>query len=186
MKNYTQKSFLIPAGILAVILIVIGTLYFSLRDQKYSEEGTGTIEPTITPITSSTFPSSFTPSNSSMSTTTVGMEDPLVYAVTTDEPSYSQNEPITIYLSVANTTKQPKTFNFTDGCQGTYTIAGFDMMKHIRCLPNATMFTIPGGELRQIKFTHYPSVAVLPVGTYTLRSHYVGYGGSSVQVTITK
>lgn len=179
-----SKAFLIPAGILAAILIILGSLYFSLRHTEYNEEGAP--EAVITPNIPSNVPAVFVPSNSSVATSTAGNEAPLIYAVVTDKQSYKQDEPISIYLSIANVSKKAKEFSFKDGCMGSYTIAGFDSAAHTRCLPNATMFTLPPGELRQIKLVHYPSIEKLPVGTHTLRAYVIGYGGWSTDVTITK
>ena len=139
---------------------------------------TKSVQPVLRPSGVSIFPA--TTSESSLP------QGALIYGISTDKESYTQDEVINILVVVINNTLMPKTFNSPNGCQATYSIGSFNMLDHTVCLPNPTSFTVAAHSQQSIKLAHYPSAYKLPVGTYTLTASIVGGGGSSKQVTITQ
>ena len=112
--------------------------------------------------------------------------DPLTFAAITAKKSYSQNEKIAVVVEITNNAAATTTLSFKDGCQALYTIDGFDLGQHIRCLPDASTIVIGPHETAQTGVVHYPSVYQLPVGTAIMAVRIVGYGEVDVPMTITK
>jgi hypothetical protein len=158
-------------------LIVILAIVFAI---SYSRKGSA---PAGTPSASVSDQATTTASSSPA----VSVYQPtFAYSAVSDKKSYTQNEPITVIIAALNLTDEPQSMYFKDGCQGTFTINGFDMLAHMRCLPDATFFTIPPHEIQRVSVVNYPSVNKLAPGTYTIHASIVGYGGADVKVTVTK
>lgn len=110
----------------------------------------------------------------------------LAYSVFIATSTYRKDEVIPIIVSVLNLTGASTTLSFKNGCQVDYTIGNFDLLSRMRCRPDPTSFVVPPREIRQVKVAHYPSVYKLEPGSYVLRAAFIGYGGMSVPITITK
>lgn len=176
MKNVSTPKLI---GALIVIVIIAAAIIY------FSHSGNSNMSPvTVTGTTSTTT----LPSNVGASTSTAAnlLNVPMVYSVRTAKKSYSQNEQFDIYVTVMNNTGEPQNFNFPNGCQGDFTIGDFDMVAHTRCLPDPTMFTVAPHDQASVKLTYYPSIYKIAPGNYTLQAEIIGYGGSSVPLTITK
>lgn len=131
-----------------------------------------------------------TASSTAATTTDVVMapatNGPISYALTADKSTYSQDEKIVMKLAVSNNTDKAQTFTFSNGCQGSYVIGDFDSSKHTVCTQAQTSFTISPFQGVQLALTHYPSVARLMPGSYTIKAGLIGYGTATAKVTITK
>ena len=173
MKN-TSTIKLIGA-LIVIVAIVWAIVYFS---------HSGTNAPVTSTATST--PAMATSTDATASSTVSAADISFIYKVTTAKTAYKQNEQFDIYVSVMNNTNENKNFNFANGCEGDYKIGSFDLKDHIRCTPDATFFTVPAHEEKVVKLVHYPTVYQIPPGKYTLTATIVGYGGSSVPITITK
>lgn len=159
-----------------------GTASSTMPDM--TDMSTSTISAPSAPSSTSTIPSSI-----STGTTTVTVpltQVPFIYVISTDKKTYSQNEQINMIIAVINNTSASSTFSFPTGCQGDYSVAGFDLAKHILCRPGASSFILAPHHEGDIPLAFYPSVATLPVGTWPLYASVIGYGGATTTITITK
>jgi len=173
-----------------IILIALFAIDKGRSAQPTASSGaTATTTATSTDIIATSSSSAYIPPSISTGSTTITgslASVPFIYVVSTDKSVYSQNEQIKITISVVNNTASPKMFSFTNGCQGDYSIAGFELGKHITCLQTLSSFVVDAHHEANVPLIHYPSVAKLSVGTWPLYASIVGYGGATTTVTITK
>ncbi|MDR3558549.1 MAG: hypothetical protein P4L61_03390 [Candidatus Pacebacteria bacterium] len=196
-----QKDIVILVVIVAVIAIVWAAFFGSKNGATQpTSETTATSTVSVSNAASTASPASTVLASSSAiqsnpsvimnGTSTFGIVSAtqpfLLYSVTTDKKTYTQNEQIDITLSVLNNSDSVRTFDFVSGCQGTYSIDGFNMLDHMRCLPGPSSAVMPAHGGVTIPLVYYPAVSVLPVGTYPLYASLIGYGGATTTVTITK
>ncbi len=175
----SKKVIASVVGVLAILVIVFLALKTDRTAEPAASDETNASASSTTPVlTPVTVPASSTPVLSSTSV--------FAYSVTTPKSSYGQNEQIPMTISVLNLTNEEKTMDFKNGCMADYSIADFDMLAHITCSSGPQSFTIAPHAVKQVYVTHYPSVYVIPAGTYELKGSIVGYGGMSVPITITK
>lgn len=187
-------------GAIVVVVIIILAVKFggsssssSDTDMGYATDtdATSTVTgPVMNPSDTGTPATTSTPTPAGDTTTgpsvSVGSPSALTfaYSVTVASSTYHQNEQIAMTVSVLNLSKTTQTLSFKNGCIGTYSIGDFNLSDHVTCLATPTSFTVDPGEVKQITLIHYPSVYMIPVGSYTLHASFAGYGGNSVPVTI--
>lgn len=107
------------------------------------------------------------------------------YALITGKTAYSENEQIPMVVTITNKGNMAKTFRFENGCQLLYTVENFEMKNRIRCLPEASSFTILPGGSHELGITHYPTIYRIPVGPHDLKVQVVGYTEIKTPITIT-
>lgn len=173
MKNVSTPKLI---GALIVIVAIAAAIVYFGRSH-------GSSAPAVSDTSSAT---TGTSTDASSSVLPSSADNAVVYEVATAKKSYSQGEQFNILVTIINNTDAAKTFSFKNGCQGNYTIGGFDALAHTRCTPDATMFTVLPHDKATVNLTHYPSVYKIPVGSYTLHAEIIGYGGSNVPITITQ
>ncbi len=179
MKNIKNKRIIFGAIIVIVLVIAFTYIDKSSSTEESADNGPSFGSATTTFLTEATS----TPIVTTSSTSNPGQI--FAYYLNIATTTFSQNQPINMTLFVYNLSKVPETMTFPTGCQGTYTIAGFDMMKHITCIPSSTSFTIKPESVRQVAIAHYPGVFKIPTGQHDLYTGIVGYGGITTSVTIT-
>lgn len=184
-------------GVVIVILIIIAVAVGFGKGNSGSMSGMSstTMPDAMDDMATSTVPApsaastSTIPSSISNGTSTIGValtKVPFIYVISTDKKVYTQKDQINMTISVVNNTSASSTFSFPSGCEGNYTVAGFDLSKHIVCTPGPASFTIAPHHEGDIPLAFYTSVATLPVGTWPLYASVIGYGGATTTVTITK
>lgn len=167
--------------ILGAIIIILAIVWIVLASSHTNSTPTA-------PETATSTSTDMTTATSTVSTPdapTLSMGPNIGYSLVVASSSYSQNDRIPMTLTVYNLSDTAQTFNFTDGCEATYTIAGWSQLPHVMCQPNPTMFTLSGHGVIQIPLMHYPLIYKIPVGTHTLTATLIGYGSASKTVTIT-
>ena len=172
MNTSTSTKKIIGAAVV-LLAIIIAVIVVIAVNQGSSSPTTVNVNPLTSTSTAST------------ASSTAPAKDPLTFMVITAKKSYSQNEKIAVVVEITNNTAATTTLSFKDGCQALYTIAGFDLGTHIRCLPEASTIVIGPHQTEQTGIVHYPSVYMIPVGSYTMAVRIVGYGQIDVPVTIT-
>lgn len=168
MENSNKKSYMKILGVLIILAVILAAVSYFSSDKKVTE-------PTITggEVSYGTSPLSSLPKA-------------LLYSVKTDKQSYLQNEQVVITIMVLNNTSETKTFNFPNGCQGTYEVGDFNLLEHTDCLAQPSSFVVASQQAKEVKLVHYPTLYSLPLGKQTIKASIVGYGEATAQVTINK
>jgi len=180
MKNISNnKKILSVIGVLIAVAIIYG---FAHRTASL-EGGASVNNSNISMATSSMTTSTST--DQSAPTFSVNPNQIFAYYLDIATTTFSQNDVIPMTLFAYNLSSIPQTMSFSNGCAGKYSIADFDMMKHITCVPGATSFVVDPHGVRKVFLEHYPSVYRIPVGRQSLYTGVVGYGGITTEVTIT-
>ena len=107
------------------------------------------------------------------------------FAVYLASSTYRTTDVIHMTVAVLNLTDKAQTLTFKDGCQGDYTIGSFDMIQHTTCQPGPTYFTVDPHSVKSVPLAHYPSIYMIPPGTYSLKGTIIGYGSMTAPITIT-
>ncbi len=184
-----NKKNIYIAGAIAVILVIAAIAYATSRGTS-APVATAT-SPASTATTSANQGQTATGTPAAKVTTSplpsIGTTTPsLIYTLLTDKIVYSQSETIHMTIGVSNNTGKAMTFTFPNGCEATYSIDGFNSIDHTRCLQGTQSFTLPPRQSMSFNVYNYPSVYQIPVGGHTITGMIPGYGGASVNVTITK
>ncbi|MES2215868.1 MAG: hypothetical protein V4481_01055 [Patescibacteria group bacterium] len=150
----------VAIGVIAVVIIV-ALVYFGLNLKNQSA-----VAPSIT--------------STGVMTNIAGVS----YGVTTDKTAYTPNEQIAITVTIYNNSTAPQVFSFKNGCQVSYEVAGFDLAKHVECLPDPSSFALAPKTSEKVKIIHYPALEKLPVGTHVLTGSIIGYGMATTSIII--
>ena len=178
MNTSTQQKIYYSLG---AIIIVLAIIWIVLASRKST-----TPAAPETAMSTSTDMSMSTSTVSAPEAPTLTMGPNIGYSLVLASSTYSQNDRIPMTLTIYNLSDIPQNFSFKDGCEATYSIAGFNELPHILCKPNPTMFTLSGHGVVQIPLMHYPLIYKIPVGTHTITATLIGYGSASKTVTITQ
>ncbi|HTK33280.1 MAG TPA: hypothetical protein VL335_01895 [Candidatus Paceibacterota bacterium] len=175
MKNLSNNKIVLSIAVVVIIVVILVIYAFAHKATTEEMNADAVATTTDSSLASSTPEISVSSRPGQL----------LAYYLNIATTTFSQSENIPMTLFVYNLTNAPQELKFKDGCQATYAIGTFDMIKHIDCLPGATSFTIEPHAVRQIGLTHYASVYKIPVGKHDLMTSLVGYGGITTSVTIT-
>ncbi len=180
-----MKKFInLKAIIFLVVIIVLVLLYIGSR-RNFNPEKTNPIL-----LATTTNNQVQGPTISNLSTVNIDEESNtgkiFSYYLNIATTTFSQNKNIDMTLFIYNLSSTTQTLNFKNGCQASYVIGDFDMLKHIVCRPDPTSFSIEPHGIQRINLTHYPSVYTLSPGKYSLITSVVGYGGITTPITITQ
>src|SRR3989338_5042903 len=112
-------------------------------------------------------------------------EKSIYYSVTTNKPTYSQDEKIDISISATNNSGEEKILHFNSGCQVVYAVAYFDSSANQNCTLALTAVTIAPYSAKTWYLTHIPTRYKIPVGQHKFSAKVLGFGEAVTLITIT-
>jgi hypothetical protein len=119
---------------------------------------------------------------------TCDLNDPapqqLSISVRTDKDSYTQDEPVNIFITAQNNTNIDRTLSWNSGCQTSYMIDDYDSGKNTMCTMSLTSVVIPAHGIKTWTMTNTPANYRIPVGVHSVHGAVLNYGSSLTNIRV--